>query len=407
MTASPATRTATTTARQCPFDHHSADLRGDVRYDVYRDLAVDPVVRSTEHGGFWVVTGYEDIRALALDWKTYSSARGVFLPRDPEADFEGIESDPPKHTRSRKAMQELMSSRRLAAAEPHIRMLTQRYLAELARGGDGDFVEAVATKLPVEVIAHMIGLPEEIAVDLRVLTDRTWRQFFGDTDTGEPATAAQTALGELLFREVGLRREQPRDDYLTWLSTPDCAEPPLDPTEIALVLVNLAVAGHETTLNASTNLAYQFSIDPDLVERLHADPGLAPAAVEESLRHRAPVQNFFRTLTKDVELHGVRMSAGDKVMLLFGAGNRDVRKYPEPDLFDIDRTPQPHLAFGWGIHRCVGARLAQLELKIFVEELVRHYRIEPAGSPTFGIASGMGAFLGFETMPVRLISRHP
>ncbi len=165
------------------------------------------------------------------------------------------------------------------------------------------------------------------------------------------------------------------------------------------------IAGHETTLSASANLAYQLGLTPELQARLRDDPALIPQVVDESLRHRSPVQNFVRTLTRPVEHHGVAMDAGDKVMLIFGAANRDPAAYPGADRFDPDRfgpgsDAPKHLAFGWGVHRCVGAHLAEAELRILAEELGR-YELTLRAEPRF-VPTTFGAFLTVDFLPVTL-----
>ncbi|MGD9749558.1 MAG: cytochrome P450 [Acidimicrobiia bacterium] len=384
----------------CPhFDHHAV-LADEDRYRRYAELRACPVARSDAAGGFWILSRFDDVAAAAEDWRTYSSAEGVLAPAPAgrRARQVALEQDPPEHTVYRKLYAELLGRPRVRAIEAEIRATAAGRLAGLARLAEGDFIEHVAAPVPIEALGLLLGLDVEVTSELRELTVAELAQVHRPAGAAGPRP--ERTLMDLLRSQIEDRRGRPRDDFLTMLVGQD-----LPPIGLLSFLVGAVIAGHETTLIAATNLAYQLGLDPSLAARLRAEPQLIGRAVDESLRHRPPVQNFVRTLTHDVDHHGTTMRAGDKVMLLFGAANRDPDRYVDADRFDLDRYADDreaarHLAYGHGVHRCVGAFLADVELRILAEELLR-YDIELRGEPTF-TPTTFGAFLTIDALPVSL-----
>jgi len=389
------------------FDHHQ--ILGDAeRYQRYAELRDCPVARSEASGGFWILSRFDEVAAAAEDWRTYSSAEGVLAPPPAgrRARQVALEQDPPEHTVYRKLYAELLSRPRVRAIEGDIRANAAARLAALAHataaGEPADFIAHVAAPVPIEALAILLGFDPEVTAQLRDLTVAELARIH------RPAEGAgerpELTLMDLLRAQIDDRREHPRDDFTTLLVQQD-----LPPIGMLSFLVGAVIAGHETTLIAATNLAYQLGLDPALQQRLRAEPHLIPRAVDESLRHRSPVQNFVRTLTRDVEHHGVTIPAGDKVMLLFGSANRDPERWPGgPDEFDLDRHATDrdagrHLAYGAGIHRCVGAFLAEVELHVLVEQLLAYdLRLgHPDREPTF-TPTTFGAFLTIDELPVTL-----
>lgn len=316
-----------------------------------------------------------------------------------------LEQDPPQQTATRLLYARMLGRPNIVAAAPAIRAAARTHIGRLAEGG-GDFVAEVAHRVPVEAIALMVGFSPELADQVRELTEQLWARLGGREEAIDPDAPS---LGSVFLDELARRREAPRDDFLTELTTitsDDLGGEEVTDRFLVAFLTGAMVAGHETTLNASANLAYLLSIDPDLQDRLAADPTLIPGAIDESLRFRAPVQSFVRTATTDTEIADTPIAEGDKVMVLFGSANHDPDRWDRPEEFDPTRSAKGHLAFGWGVHRCIGAPLATAELRIIVEELLA-YRIEPAGEPVLAAPSAGGAFLGVDSLPVRLLPRQP
>lgn len=376
------------------FDHHDATLVGDRVYEVYDDMRHCPVAHSNQHGGFWIVTGYDDVKAIESDYETFSSAEGVMFPKFPgQMNSVALEQDPPDHGRFRKHFVDLLGRKNVAAAEPLIRDLTGASISAMAAKGGGDFMEDVAAKLPVEVISQMLGLSPTAASQLRELSEEAWARY------GKEQNSAARMI-EMLLDEAQKRKAEPRDDFLTTIANAEIDGRPITDEELGNWLQGASLAGHETTMNASGNMMLDLARDHELQERLRADRALIPEAVEESLRLRAPVQNFARKVTRDVEFKGKQFRTGDWVMVIYGAANRDPERFPEPNTHDVDREFKNHLTFGWGIHRCAGAHLAQVELRILTETMLDQPAFRLAGEPQFTHMAGGGTFMGLRSLPL-------
>lgn len=418
----------------CPhFDHHARYDDDDTdRYGDYRALQSQRVARSEAYGGFWILTRHEDVVAAEADWETFSCAGGVVAPIADQRRFNqvALEQDPPEHSAYRRLYLDLLSRNRVAAAMPFITEVARRRVDALAAAGGGDFVAAVAVPVPVEVVAHLLGLDDVAVAALRSLSEDAWTALSrppraaaratggGATGDNAPApspdgqrspTAAPRTLSRLLREEARRRREHPRGDFLTGLLDVRIDGEPISEMGLASFLVGAVIAGHDTTLAAASNMAWQLALEPALQERLRAHPELHGRAIEESLRHRSPVQNFFRTVRRAVTIGEVTMVPGDKVMLLFGAANRDPNRYVHPEQFDLDRyesdrDARGHLAYGYGLHRCAGAHLAEIELRALLDALLR-YELRLSGEVRFK-PTAHGAFLAMEALPLTMTARH-
>lgn len=392
-----------TGSRSVDYDHH-AQLSDQERLALFGDLQSCPVTHSARHGGFHVVARYDEVVGVLREPETFSSAQGVFLPDLTNGvRTVSLEQDPPEHTATRRLYAEMLSRPNIDRAADDIRALARRYVEELADRG-GDFVTAIAHRVPVEAIAVMIGFSGSTVERVRYLTEQLWARLTGDTSKVD---SQAPPLSSVFLKELEWRRREPRPDFLTRLTRltrEDLDGQPVTDRFLIAFLTGAMVAGHETTMNASANLAYQLSIDPELQSRLVDDPALISGAIDESLRFRSPVQSFVRTAVRDTEIGGCPVAAGERVMVVFGAANHDPARWESPEVFDPQRAAHGHLGFGWGIHRCVGAVFAKTELTILFEELLR-YRIEPAGEAIEGAPASGGAFLGMASLPVRLAPR--
>lgn len=328
-----------------------------------------PVARTDAHGGFWVVSRYSDVRDAALQPEIFSSASGVTIPPVPNPPVPCLEQDEPDHRIYRRPMQAWFSTGRMAKLEDSIRDVVTRLLDPVVDQGSADIAKVLAEPVPPVVIALILGLPES---DWPWFRERSG-DFFKMSASGDQVGAG-TAVMELMGYVAGQleeRRSAPKDDMLSdILDIVVDGEPISVEAAISLAFLILA-AGHETTVGGIGGMLYRVAKDSSIRDRLLADASLVPNAVEESLRLEPPLMGLGRTTTEGATLAGVTVPQGDRVMLLYGAANRDPSVFEDPELFKVDRTNNHHLGFGYGIHRCVGAPLARLEMRVVLEEVLR------------------------------------
>lgn len=347
-------------------------------YPVYRELRESAPVYWSPEAGSWVLSRYDDVCAALNDPATYSSASGIF-PTPPDVDMTQlflpmlIMSDPPRHTQLRHLVSKAFTPRRTAGLEPYIQTIVDDLLDQVPDSGTWDFVSGFAGPLPAIVIADMLGVPREDRDRFR-----TWSTALIQSNPirGEfgPGLDAAAALYEYFSAFLAERRAHPQDDLMTALVQAELDGEHLSEEELLGFCLLLLVAGHETTTNLLSNSAVVLTQHPGIRRQLADDPGLVPAAVEELLRYDSPVQGLARTLTRQVDLHGKRMKDGDTVLLLFGSANRDDHAFTHADQFDVNRRPERQVAFGRGIHFCLGAALARLEARIALQALLARRR---------------------------------
>ena len=333
---------------------------------------------------FWCLTRHADVQMANRDWETFSSQRkGVQLVEEMSEDFHTmIDTDPPDHTRLRRLVNRGFTPRMVSAFEQHYRELTGTILDRAIARGSFDFVTDVAAELPLVAIAELLGIPVE---DRHMIFDWT-NKLVGNSDPeyvtspDEPLMAA-AELYAYANQLADARRAEPRDDIVTKLITQVDGDA-LGPHEFEVFVLLLAVAGNETTRNAISHGMHALMENPDQWELLCTHPDeIMTTAVEEIVRWASPVIHFKRTATRDVELHGTTISAGDAVVLYYISANRDEAAFDDPFRFDLRRTPNDHVGFGGGgPHFCMGANLARIEIRLMFEELVKRVaRVEPAG----------------------------
>jgi cytochrome P450 len=365
--------------------------------------------------GFWCITKYEDIERVHKDWETFSSETGGtsledLEPEHLEARKSMIDMDPPRHNQLRAIVNKGFTPRAVRAYEDYIRDLFRRILDDALAKGEFDFVEEVSAELPMRVFAELLGAPEEDRRHIIEMGDKILG--VSDPELADPVELARhrhlpfSSPVSLEMFEYGrklrdLRRAEPRDDIVTKLAFAEVDGVPLTDREYDVYFLLLATAGNETTRHTITHGMLALMEHPDQFERLRADPGLSATGAEEILRWATPVHHFRRTATKDVELRGRTIRRGDKVVTWFVSGNFDEEVFDRPHTFDVARHPNPHITFGpGGVHFCIGAHLAKLEVRIAFEELVpRLGHIELAG-PVDRLRSNF--FNGIKRMPVRV-----
>lgn len=340
----------------------------------YRRTA--PVFWSAEHG-VWVVSCCEDVEYMLADTATFSSASSISGIRSGATEVAGflpmIQNDPPEHTRLRSLLARSFTSSRIAGLEGSMHDLARKLLADmmakLERGEPADFYKDFASPLPVSVIAQLLGIPPEFHARMQF-----WNQALGVTgeleDAGTRATM-NSEMNDTLALLIEQKRASPSDDLISSLvSIADDGGTRLRPDELLGFCRLLWIAGNETTTNLICNAAIFLQAHPEIADRLRADRELIVPFVEEALRLEGPVNGLFRVVTRDTDYKGNRLKAGDNVWLLYGSANRDESRYDGAADFRIERQPNQHLAFGKGIHFCLGAPLARLEARVAFEHLV-------------------------------------
>ncbi len=358
----------------------SAEMAQDP-YPTYAKLrGRDPVHRSRLMDQ-WVFSRYADVDAILRDHRHFSSdprkraasRRRGSLPNVEEPSM--LFLDPPDHTRLRALVNKAFTPRAVAALEPHIHELMTTLLDAADDPSAFDLMEAVAKPLPVIVIAEMLGIPPEDRAQFAVWSDQRARILEPtlSPEERETADAAMRSLDDYLMPIISERKADPKDDIISALAQAEEEGDKLTEREVLIMLRLLLVAGNETTTNLIGNGMLALLRHPDQLAALREDPGLIPSAVEEMLRFDSPVQVDMRTVLDDCDVNGFPLRRGDSVVMLLGSANRDPDQFEAPDRLDVRPREQNHLAFGRGIHHCLGAPLARLEGRVVLEALIERF----------------------------------
>lgn len=339
-------------------------------HPAFRWMREHAPVHRDESAGVWGVATYDGVLAVSKDPDTFCSRMSSRPDAAPLPSM--INMDDPQHRRRRGLVNKGLTPRRVLEHEPKVRAICHELLDAIAERGACDFVRDVAAPLPMIVIGDLLGVePEDRDMLLRWSDD-----FIAATSATAPPEVqvrAMHAFGEYADysrRVVADRRARPRDDMMSVLVHAEIEGQRLDDENIMQEGLLILVGGDETTRHVITGGMEALVRNPDERRKLAANPALVPNAVEEMLRWVTPIQNMNRTATRDVELGGARVREGDKLLLLYPSANRDERAFPRADEFHVDRDPNDHVAFGHGVHFCLGASLARLELRVMFETLL-------------------------------------
>ncbi len=334
-----------------------------------------------ERMSYWAVVRYDDVRRISRDPESFCSGQGTQFADAPpeflEASMSFLAMDAPRHTKLRGLVSSAFTPRQVARIEEGIRVNARRIVEEAAPSGGGDFVELIAKRLPLVTISDMIGVPEAdrervvAAADLLVTTSDP--EVFGDRAPIEVLGEALWTLTEFATELAAYREQHPGEDLMTALVHAEVDGERLTHAEIAAFFVLLSVAGNDTTRHTTSHAMRALSVNPDQRALLLEDlDRRLPAAVEEFVRWASPVITFRRTTTRELELHGERLAAGEKVVLFYDSANRDDLVFEDPWRFDVTREPNRHVGFGGGgPHYCLGASLARTQLRSIFGELLR------------------------------------
>jgi cytochrome P450 family 142 subfamily A polypeptide 1 len=360
----------------------------------------------TADGGLWGVAGYEDVLAVSRDPELFCSSKSSRPERDSWIPSM-INLDDPLHKRRRNLVNRGFTPKRVEAHEPMLRKLTGELLDKVEPAGRCDFVVDVARWIPMVVIGDMLGVAPEDREQLLLWSD----EMLGggesqkiQSDEARRLHQREVVNGYFAYaaRSLAERRVRPRDDLMSILAHAEVDGDRLGDEEILQESLLILIGGDETTRHVMTGGLLELLRRPEQKQKLVANPRLIPSAVEEMLRWVSPIQNMNRTATRATSLHGQRIRAGDRLLLLYPSANRDAAAFERPDEFDVTRSPNRHVAFGgFGTHHCLGASLARLELRVLFEELLRRF-------PDVALDEGdlhlrpANFIVGLEAMPVRL-----
>ncbi|KAB7758038.1 MULTISPECIES: cytochrome P450 [Mycobacteriaceae] len=380
-------------------------------YDTYRLLRDEAPVYYSDQYDFYALSRHADVAPAFKDFATYSSSRGVTLDEIHSGEHGHDQSiiwmDPPAHRRMRSLVNKVFTPRAIQAQEIVVRERIEYHLSRLDRT-NFDVVAQFSALFPVEVITTMLGVPEEDRQKVRVLQDVALRRQPGQMRMSRRGAEAMAEIGLLYYKLIQQRRADPQDDMISALievevEREDGTRTSLNDVEIAGFCTLLGGAGAETVAKLVGTAAVLFGRHPDQWQLLQDNSGLVPSAVEEVLRYEGPVQYDCRFTMTDVHLHGTTIPQGRAVMLLGAAANRDERAFTDADVFDInrDRTEAQNLAFGYGIHSCLGAALARMESKIALEyllDLMPAFEVHEEGLSRVAMTS----VNGYENVPLRV-----
>ncbi|MBX3489895.1 cytochrome P450 [Parvibaculum sp.] len=387
----------------------------DDHHEVFRKLrAQEPVYWNPEAdaSGFWGITRYADIEAISKNPKLFSSAKAngghrIFNENDidgNETDASMISMDPPEHAGYRRMVTPGFVPKRITGMEDRIRERVTRLLDNLPKTGEAEFISAVAAALPIEVLAELFGVPQSDGAKLFEWSNATVGE--DDPELRVSDEYMRQCVLEMAGYAAGLwqqRLEKPGEDLISMLAHSKPGGEAMNfPTYIGTFIL-LVVAGNETTRNSISGGLLALSQNPQERQKLLDDPSLIPSAVQEIVRWVSPVLHMRRTATADTEIRGQRIRKGDKVVMWYASANRDEEAFDDPYRFDVTRYTKPdvpmQLGFGAGQHFCLGSRLAELQLKVLFEELLKRFPDIHVSGPVRRLRSNF--ISGIKEMPVR------
>ncbi|UCI25677.1 cytochrome P450 [Mesorhizobium sp. B2-8-5] len=328
-----------------------------------------PVARSNRHGGFWLLSRYDDVRCAAINWRDYTSsvpgvtAIPVITPRtEPQLP---IEVDPPRHSRYRALVNPVFAPQRVAAITPRVRALARSLFEKMAAKGQAEIVAEFCVPVAVSSLAAFTDVPLEDS-------DRWIGWITSMFNMSDPAAGAASSreLNAYIEKLIAARRSKPTDDFISMLIAAEIDGERLDDNQIRSFMTVVFGAGFETTADGLSVMLHWLAEHPKALERLAEEPALVPTAVEEFLRYSSPIEIFGRNASHDLCLHGRNIREGDIVALGFGSANRDPSVFEAPNELRLDRNPNKHLTFGAGPHLCAGAGVARMEMAVTLETLI-------------------------------------
>ena len=360
-----------------------------------------------EAAGIWGITRYADIKDISKDPDTFSNAGGI--RPDSDALPMMIDTDAPEHVRRRRLVSEGFTPRRIRESEEGIRHICDAIIDRVCERGEADFVNDIAAPLPMIVIGNMLGVaPEDRDALLRWSDDMLKALGSPDpTDMDRAALAAVEYAEYITAVAEQRRRDNQTDDLIGTLVHAEIDGDRLDESSLIYESLLILIGGDETTRHVISGGMYELLTHPDQYALLAGDRDRMAPAVEEMLRWVSPIKNMARTATRDVELHGRTIQEGQKLLLLYPSANRDERNFDDPERFDVTRTPNDHMAFGFGSHFCLGNRLARMELAVMFDRLLDRLPDLALASDAELPKRAANFVSGYETMPVTFTPTAP
>jgi len=373
-------------------------------YPIYRALRDEAPVYHNAELGFYALSRYDDVLRGLKDWQQFSNREGVALESleaDPAKVYSMLGMDPPRQAAVRGIVRKVFTPRRVDELEPWLRGMARDYIERFAASGEVEFIEDFAGRVPMDVISEMIGVPAADRDQVRKWANDLMERVDGSNEVPPLALQSTGALLMYLHEMVQERKSQPMgDDLTTAVLNAELEGESLTADEVVSFLFLMCIAGNETTTKLLANALYWGQRYPEQFAKVQQDRSRVADWVEETARFDNSSQILYRLNTQDIDLHGVTIPEGTKVAMLIGAANRDERKFSAPDEYNIDRNLGDTLAFGKGIHFCLGAALARLEGRVFLDELFKTYdRYEVDETSLVRVHSGN--VRGFSTMQVR------
>lgn len=390
----------TTAPAELAIDLMSGEFHGGDPYPGYAWMRANAPVYYDEANDIWAAATYAHVKSMGSDPATYSNATGArpkFIPMPMMVDM-----DAPEHHRHRKLVSAGFTPRRIAAMEQHVRAVCDAVIDEVCERGSCDFVHDIAAPLPLNMIGDMLGVDRESRPDLL-----RWSELMlasqGDPNESTAEQASYAFAEYMAYMQPVLedrRSTGADDDLIGILVNAELDGDRLDNDSLLFESLLLLIGGDETTRHVLSGGMLALQQHPDQLAQLQAEPSLIPAAVEEMLRWVSPIKNMNRTLLRDVEVDGVTIPEGGQILLLYPSANRDETVFDAPDTFDITRDPNPHLAFGFGSHFCLGNQLARIELRVMFDRLITRLPDLRLAAPGPFPSRPSNFISGLETMPV-------